>query len=143
MKKEMMEDVYTPLATCPGQPPVSFEARPVRTITRSFWHFTPQEFFAETVDMNLDDYISIISAPTADKLSTTLTPFPRLGNVVMLCSLPQPGDLELKLRLWLSFGLDNLPVWSALRCCSVPPSQEHHDTRALLTLTAFGFPVVY
>ena len=69
MKKEMMEDVYTLLVTCLGQPPVSFEAR-LRDKDDNLvlsGTFTPQEFFAETVDMNLDDYISIISAPTADK----------------------------------------------------------------------------
>ena len=145
MKKEMMEDVYTLLVTCLGQPPVSFEAR-LRDKDDNLvlsGTFTPQEFFAETVDMNLDDYISIISAPTADKPFNHTYTVSRLGNVVegggvRYLNLEIP---ELK-RLAVAQLKDNLPVWFG---CDVAQSYLREegimDTRALDVDGLFGFPV--
>ena len=145
MKKEMMEDVYTLLVTCLGQPPVSFETR-LRDKDDNLvlsGTFTPQEFFAETVDMNLDDYISIISAPTADKPFNHTYTVSRLGNVVegggvRYLNLEIP---ELK-RLAVAQLKDNLPVWFG---CDVAQSYLREegimDTRALDVDGLFGFPV--
>lgn len=145
MKKEMMEDVYTLLVTCLGQPPVSFETR-LRDKDDNIvlsGTFTPQEFFAETVDMNLDDYISIISAPTADKPFNHTYTVSRLGNVVegggvRYLNLEIP---ELK-RLAVAQLKDNLPVWFG---CDVAQSYLREegimDTRALDVDGLFGFPV--
>ena len=145
MKKEMMEDVYTLLVTCLGQPPVSFEAR-LRDKDDNLalsGTFTPQEFFAESVDMNLDDYISIISAPTADKPFNHTYTVSRLGNVVegggvRYLNLEIP---ELK-RLAVAQLKDNLPVWFG---CDVAQSYLREegimDTRALDVDGLFGFPV--
>ena len=105
--------------------------------------FTPQEFFAETVDMNLDDYISIISAPTADKPFNHTYTVSRLGNVVegggvRYLNLEIP---ELK-RLAVAQLKDNLPVWFG---CDVAQSYLREegimDTRALDVDGLFGFPV--
>ena len=145
MKKEMMEDVYTLLVTCLGQPPVSFETR-LRDKDDNIvlsGTFTPQEFFAEAVDMNLDDYISIISAPTADKPFNHTYTVSRLGNVVegggvRYLNLEIP---ELK-RLAVAQLKDNLPVWFG---CDVAQSYLREegimDTRALDVDGLFGFPV--
>jgi bleomycin hydrolase len=69
MKKEMMDEVYHLLATCLGEPPASF---PVRLRDKDdklvlAGTFTPKEFFSTAVDMDVDAYVSLISAPTADK----------------------------------------------------------------------------
>ena len=145
MKKEMMEDVYTLLVTCLGKPPVSFEVR-LRDKDENLvlnGTFSPQEFFAETVGMNLDDYISVISAPTADKPFNHTYTVSRLGNVVegggvRYLNLEIP---ELK-RLAVAQLKDNLPVWFG---CDVDQSYLREegimDTRALDIDDLFGFPV--
>ena len=145
MKKEMMGDVYALLVTCLGEPPAHFETRLRDKDDKLVLSgtFTPQEFFAKTVDMNLDDYISIISAPTADKPFNHTYTVSRLGNVV------EGGGVhylnleisELK-RLAVAQLKDNLPVWFG---CDVAQSYLREegimDTRALDVDGLFGFPV--
>ncbi len=83
-KDDMMSEIYRMLCICLGTPPetFTFEARDKDENFIRDEGITPQEFFTKYVDMNLDDYISIINAPTADK------PFDRtytvrfLGNVI-------------------------------------------------------------
>ena len=145
MKKEMMDDVYHLLATCLGEPPASFSVR-LRDKDDKLvlaGTFTPQEFFAKTVDMNLDDYISLISAPTADKPFGHTYTVSRLGNVVEdhgVRYLNLPID-ELK-RVAIAQLKDNLPVWFG---CDVDQSYLRKegimDTAAVDVDTLFGFPV--
>lgn len=114
MRKEMVGDVYHLLVTCLGEPPQSFSAR-VRDRDDKLalsGTFTPQEFFAEAVGMELDDYVSLISAPTADKPFGHVYTVDRLGNVVEAGGvryLNLPPD-ELK-RVAIAQLKDNLPVW--------------------------------
>ena len=145
MKKEMLDDVYHLLVTCLGEPPKSFEVRlrdkdDKLALTGTF---TPQEFFATAVGMNLDDYISLISAPTADKPFMHTYTVARLGNVfedhgVRYLNLPTD---ELK-RVAIAQLKDDLPVWFG---CDVAQSYLQKegimDTRALDVDTLFGFPV--
>ena len=68
-KEEMMGEFYTALCLCFGQPPQTFDfaftdKNKAFTIDRGL---TPQRFFEKYVAFPLDDYVSIISAPTADK----------------------------------------------------------------------------
>ncbi|MGN0085198.1 MAG: aminopeptidase C [Atopobiaceae bacterium] len=145
MKKEMLDDVYHLLVTCLGEPPKSFEVRlrdkdDKLTLTGTF---TPQEFFATAVGMNLDDYISLISAPTADKPFMHTYTVARLGNVFEdhgVRYLNLPAD-ELK-RVAIAQLKDDLPVWFG---CDVAQSYLQKegimDTRALDVDTLFGFPV--
>ena len=84
MKKEMMDEVYHLLAICLGEPPASF---PVRLRDKDdklalVGTFTPKEFFSAAVDMDVDAYISLISAPTADKPYHQTYTVRLLGNVV-------------------------------------------------------------
>ena len=145
MKKEMLDDVYHLLVTCLGEPPKSFEVRlrdkdDKLALTGTF---TPQEFFATAVGMNLDDYISLISAPTADKPFMHTYTVARLGNVFEdhgVRYLNLPAD-ELK-RVAIAQLKDDLPVWFG---CDVAQSYLQKegimDTRALDVDTLFGFPV--
>ncbi len=145
MKKEMMGDVYHLLATCLGEPPASFDVR-LRNKEDELvlaGTFTPQEFFQEAVGMELDDYVSLISAPTADKPFGHTYTVSRLGNVVedggvRYLNLP---SAELK-RVAVAQLEDGLPVWFG---CDVNQSYLHDegimDTAALNVDALFGFPV--
>lgn len=114
MRKEMVGDVYHLLVTCLGEPPRSFSAR-LRDRDDKLalsGTFTPQEFFAEAVGMELDGYVSLISAPTADKPFGHVYTVDRLGNVVEAGGvryLNLPPD-ELK-RVAIAQLKDDLPVW--------------------------------
>lgn len=113
MKKEMMDEVYHLLATCLGEPPASF---PVRLRDKDdklvlAGTFTPKEFFSTAVDMDVDSYVSLISAPTADKPFGHTYTVSRLGNVwedhgVRYLNLP-PAELK---RVAIAQLRDNLPV---------------------------------
>ncbi len=145
MKKEMMNNVYHLLSICLGEPPVTFDVR-----MRDKEHklvlsgtFTPQEFFKRAVDMNLDDYISLISAPTADKPFGHTYTVSRLGNVwedhgVRYLNL-EPSELK---RVAIAQLSDNLPVWFG---CDVAQSylrdEGMMDLGALDVDALFGFEV--
>ena len=145
MKKEMLDDVYHLLVTCLGEPPREFDVR-LRNKDGELalsGHFTPQEFFSEAVGMELDDYISLISAPTEDKPFMHTYTVSRLGNVVEdggVRYLNLPPD-ELK-RVAIAQLKDDLPVWFG---CDVAQSYLRDegimDTRALDVDTLFGFPI--
>lgn len=145
MKKQMMDDVYHLLVTCLGEPPASFEVR-LRDKDDELalsGTFTPQEFFAEAVGMELDDYVSLISAPTADKPFGHTYTVSRLGNVwedggVRYLNL-EPAELK---RVAVAQLRDGLPVWFG---CDVAQSylgdEGIMDTAALDVDGLLGFPV--
>lgn len=68
-KDEMMSTVYRMLCICLGEPPRSFtfETRDKDDKFIRVENITPQEFFAKYVGLNLEDYVSLINAPTKDK----------------------------------------------------------------------------
>lgn len=145
MRKTMLEEVWSLLATCLGMPPERFEVRLRDKDDKVVLSgsFTPQEFFAEAVDMDLDAYVSLISAPTADKPFGRCFTVDRLGNVeedgtVRYLNL-EPAELK---RLALAQLRDDLPVWFG---CDVDQSYLHQegimDTAALDVDALFGFPV--
>ena len=114
MKDELLEGVYRVLAICLGEPPARFEAR-IRDKDGKLavnGAFTPQEFFREFVDMDLDDYVSVINAPTPDKPFNRAYTVKYLGNVVedggvRYVNLP----IEALKRLAVAQLKDGLPVW--------------------------------
>ena len=145
MKKEMMGDVYHLLVTCLGEPPASFEVR-LRNKNDELvlsGTFTPQEFFETAVDMNVDDFVSLISAPTADKPFGHVYTVSRLGNVVedggvRYLNLP----IERLKDAAIAQLRDDLPVWFG---CDVGQSfireEGIMDTAALDVDALFGFEV--
>ena len=145
MKKEMMGDVYHLLVTCLGEPPASFEVR-LRDKNDELvlsGTFTPQEFFETAVDMNVDDFVSLISAPTADKPFGHVYTVSRLGNVVedggvRYLNLP----IERLKDAAIAQLRDDLPVWFG---CDVGQSfireEGIMDTAALDVDALFGFEV--
>lgn len=145
MKKQMVEEVYRLLAVCLGEPPASFSVR-LRDKDQKLvlsGTFTPQEFFKTAVDMDVDAYVSLISAPTADKPFGHTYTVSRLGNVwedhgVRYLNLP-PAELK---RVAIAQLRDDLPVWFG---CDVDQSYLQDegimDTAALDVDALFGFPV--
>ena len=145
MKKEMMGDVYHLLVTCLGEPPASFGVRLRDKDGRLALSgtFTPAAFFDEAVGMDVDDYVSLISAPTADKPFGHTYTVSRLGNVV------EDGGvryLNLPIQRLKECAVaqlrEDLPVWFG---CNVGQSYLREegimDTAALDVDGLFGFPV--
>lgn len=145
MKKEMMGDVYHLLVTCLGEPPASFGVRLRDKDGRLALSgtFTPAAFFNEAVGMDVDDYVSLISAPTADKPFGHTYTVSRLGNVV------EDGGvryLNLPIQRLKECAVaqlrEDLPVWFG---CDVGQSYLREegimDTAALDVDGLLGFPV--
>ena len=144
-KEEMLAHIQDMLTICLGEPPARFSVR-LRDKDDKLvlaGSFTPQEFFAETVEMNLDDYISVISAPTADKPYGRTYTVDRLGNVVEAGGVRyvnlEPAALKEAAIKQLK---DGLPVWFG---CDVDQSFLQAD--GIMDLTSvdadslFGFDV--
>lgn len=114
VKRGLLADVYRILAICLGEPPRSFEfrARDESGELKAAGTYTPLEFFSEFVDMDLDAYISVINAPTADKPYLRSYAVKYLGNVVedgavRYVNLP----IESLKRAAVAQLKDGLPVW--------------------------------
>jgi bleomycin hydrolase len=145
MKREMMGEVYRLVATCLGEPPETFDVhlRDKDDKLVLSGGYTPQRFFSEVVDMPVDDFVSVVSAPTADKPFEHTYTVDRLGNVI-----EAGGVLYLNLKperlkqLAIAQLKDGLPVWFG---CDVAQSYLREegimDTASLDVDSVFGFPV--
>ena len=83
-KKAMLEEIYNFLRISLGTPPETFDFE-YRDEDKNYHidqNLTPQTFFEKYVGVNLDDYVSIINAPTADKPYDKSYTVSMLGNVV-------------------------------------------------------------
>lgn len=84
VKEDMLQNVFNFLAMSLGTPPTEFDFE-YRDEDKNYHldqHLTPQSFFEKYVGVNLDDYVSIINAPTADKPYNKSYTVEMLGNVV-------------------------------------------------------------
>lgn len=113
-KEEMLCEIYRMLCICLGEPPrafdVSFRDKDKNFITER--NITPLAFFEKYVGQALDDYVSIINAPTADKPYGKTYTVSFLGNVAggrSIKYLNLPSD-ELK-RMAIAQLKDGQPVW--------------------------------
>ncbi len=114
MKDDMMRTIYNMLCICLGVPPKTFTFE-VRDDDGNFTraeNITPQQFFAEYVGMDLDQYVSLINAPTDDKPYGKTYTVEYLGNVlegrqVKYLNLPIE---ELK-KAAIAQMRDGEPVW--------------------------------
>ncbi|MBQ8951349.1 MAG: C1 family peptidase [Eubacterium sp.] len=105
-KKEMMKVIYRMLVIALGKPPVRFtwETRDKDKNFIKVADITPQEFFKEYVGWNLDDYITVINAPTKDKPYGKTYTVKYLGNVregaypVKYLNLPMDDLRELAIK---------------------------------------------
>ena len=84
VKAEMLQDVYNFLATSLGTPPETFDFE-YRDEDKEYHidrDLTPKSFYDKYVGLDLNDYVSIINAPTADKPYNKSYTVEMLGNVV-------------------------------------------------------------
>ena len=145
MKTHMMDNVYLLLVTCLGVPPTKFDVR-ARDKDNELvisGTYTPQGFFEETLGIVLEDYVSLVSAPTEDKPFGRTYTVSRLGNVyeaggVHYLNLP-PSSLK---RAAIAQLKDGLPVWFG---CDVAQSYLREegimDLAALDVDSILGFAV--
>ena len=82
-KEEMLQEIFNFLVMNLGLPPrrFDFSYRDKENHFHSENNLTPQEFYRKYVDLHLDDYVSIINAPTADKPYGRSYTVEMLGNV--------------------------------------------------------------
>jgi bleomycin hydrolase len=82
-KEAMLGEIYRMLVQFLGEPPASFDFE-YRDKDRAFHRdagLTPQEFYRRYVGLDLDQYVSVIHAPTADKPFGRTYTVKFLGNV--------------------------------------------------------------
>lgn len=113
-KKTYLGTIYNMLCIALGKPPVKFTYEGYDKDEKFFRieDITPTEFYNKYVGLNLDDYISVINAPTKDKPFDKSYTVKYLGNVlggrkVKYLNLP---IVELK-KLAISQMKDNQAVW--------------------------------
>ncbi len=82
-KESMMETIYRMLCISLGKPPVRFSwtTRDKDKNLIQVKDITPQDFFKEYVGWDLDEYITVINAPTKDKPYGRPVTVKYLGNV--------------------------------------------------------------
>lgn len=86
MQEEYMKKIYDVLSISLGTPPEKFDFE-VRNEDEEFIsdkNLTPQEFLKKHVEVDLDDYISLINAPTKDKPYFKSYTVDFLGNAMEL-----------------------------------------------------------
>jgi bleomycin hydrolase len=83
-KGESMEQFYKMLCINLGVPPETFywEWRDKNGVFNRRGNITPVEFYNEYVGLDVDDFVSLINAPTKDKPFNKLYTVQYLGNVV-------------------------------------------------------------
>lgn len=83
LQEKYMRKIYEILSIALGTPPekFDFEVRNEDDEFISHKNLSPQEFFKKYLDTNLDDYISLINAPTKDKPYFKSYTVDFLGNV--------------------------------------------------------------
>ena len=126
-KESILEEIYQILVVSLGLPPTTFDFEYVDQDEK--YHIdkniTPQEFFNKYVGLNLDDFVSIINAPTEDKPYHQTYSVKYLGNVVegkkvTYLNLP----IERLKELVIAQLKDGYPVWFG---CDVDKELDRKD----------------
>ena len=136
-KEEMLSEIYRMLCISLGEPPQTFDFE-YRDKDKQFTRaagLTPQTFYQQYVGQVLDDYLSIIHAPTQDKPYLRTFTVSYLGNVlggrpVKYLNLPV-ADLKALAIAQLS---EQEPVWFG---CDV--GQRLGRTNGLMGLETYNY----
>lgn len=83
-RQQMMKEVFDLLAVALGTPPEVFDFvyRDKNNLYHRYENLTPHSFFEQFVGIDLDQYVSVINAPTEDKPFNRSYTVEMLGNVV-------------------------------------------------------------
>ena len=100
-----MEEIYRILCICLGEPPKTFDLEVTDKDDKFIrdTNLTGTAFFEKYVGLNLDDYVSLINAPTADK------PYHRSYSVKFLGNVKEGCPVRY-LRTVLLYGLAVMSV---------------------------------
>jgi len=113
-KQQMLQTVYNMLCICLGCPPQTFDLE-LRSKDGNFIRdcgLTPQSFYEKYIGIDLDDYVSVINAPTGNKPLHRSFTVRYLGNVegskaIRYVNLPS----ESLKRAAIAQLKDGAPVW--------------------------------
>lgn len=113
-KEEMLSEIYKILTLSLGEPPKTFNFE-YRNKEKEFHRdlsITPHQFYEKYIGLNLDDYVSIINAPTQDKPYGKTYTVQFLGNVVEGKQIKYLNvDMETMKELAIKQIQDNESVW--------------------------------
>ncbi|MBB2482228.1 C1 family peptidase [Bacillus sp. APMAM] len=113
-KEEMLSEIYKILTLSLGEPPKTFNFE-YRNKEKEFHRdlsITPHQFYEKYIGLNLDDYVSIINAPTQDKPYGKTYTVQFLGNVVEGNQIKYLNvDMETMKELAIKQIQDNESVW--------------------------------
>ncbi|MGV3466702.1 MAG: aminopeptidase C [Heyndrickxia sp.] len=113
-KEEMLSEIYKILTLSLGKPPKTFNFE-YRNKDNKFYRdlaITPQQFYAKYIGLDLDEYVSIINAPTQDKPYGKTYTVQFLGNVVEGKQIKYLNvDMETMKQLAINQIQDNESVW--------------------------------
>ena len=140
-KEEMLETVYRILSIHNGEPPRSFEWswRDDEDEFHDRGEMTPTEFFDEFVDLDFDDYVSLINCPTDDKPFGETYTVDYLGNVAEGRSVRYLNvEIEALKSAARACLEDEETVWFG---CDV--GKQLHREREILDLDTFEFDLLY
>lgn len=113
-KKEMVIEFYRLLTLFLGNPPKKFDFE-YKDKDKKFYrkaNLSPIEFYNKYININLDDYVSIINAPTKDKPFNKTFTVQYLGNVEAGNPVKYLNvDMVTFKRLTIAQLQDGIPVW--------------------------------
>ncbi len=119
LREEALSEIYGLIASCYGLPPqeFTFEYYDNDRKAHAEYNVTPLEFYEKYLAVDLEQYVSVINGPTADKPFYRTYTVEYLGNVVagqQVCLLNVPMD-ELKKAI-MDQMKDGDPVWFGCDC---------------------------
>lgn len=128
-KECMVEKIYDILCICLGKPPKTFDFE-FRDKEKQFHRetgLTPKTFYEKYIHINLDEYISLINAPTSDK------PFHRSYSVKFLGNVKEGKEVryvnvetDVLKKAAIAQMQDGYPVWFG---CDVGKELSREDGR--------------
>ncbi|MGO2924581.1 MAG: aminopeptidase C [Pseudolactococcus laudensis] len=136
-KAELLQEIFNYLAMTLGLPPqkFNFEYRDKDDQFHKFEDITPQAFYEKFVNIKLDDYVSVINAPTADKPYNKSYTVEFLGNVI---GARDVRHLNVEMDRFKKLAIAQMQagdtVWFG---CDVGQVSNRQD--GLLTLDAYDF----
>ena len=136
-KSELLQEIFNYLAMTLGLPPqkFDFEYRDKDDQFHKFEDITPQAFYEKFVDIKLDDYVSVINAPTTDKPYNKSYTVEFLGNVIGARDVRHLNvEMDRFKKLAIAQMQAGETVWFG---CDVGQVSNRQD--GLLTMDAYDF----
>ncbi|MFV0555669.1 MAG: aminopeptidase C [Lactovum sp.] len=137
LRVELLQEIFNYLAVTLGLPPQTFDFAFRDKESKNFKTFSgsPKEFYDQYVAVDLDQYVSVINAPTEDKPYNTSYTVEFLGNVV---GAKEVKHLNVEMSRLKELAIKQMQagetVWFG---CDVGQLSNRKD--GLLTLDAYDF----